>query len=166
MRRMSTGFTRDMILEVIVNLFFSILIYIFAEKIMVDYSKRTYEELQRDWERVNARFEEIQEECLKDGVPYREFCEKAHKEKEELYFIDKYMRLKKEPTIEYGKTWKGDMMTLDEFKEHCRQGLFTDGDGYGEYATETSKSDVEITPSDVLENILREDFPYVIWFSN
>ena len=40
-----------------------------------------------------------------------------------------------------------------------------DSDGYGYYATESAKSDVHIMPSDVIENIIRDDFSHVIWFN-
>lgn len=132
---------------------------------MIDYSAKTYEELQREQDRLSERYDEIMDECSKEGLPYSEFCERAHDVKEKLYFISKYMRLKQEPVIEYGKEWKGDTYTLEEFKNMCKSDVLMDSDGFGEYATETSKSDVEILPSDVKENLIRNDFPYVIWFN-
>ena len=57
------------------------------------------------------------------------------------------------------------MYTIEDFKEMCEAEVLMDSDGFGEYATETSKSDVEILPSDVKENLIRNDFPYVIWFN-
>ena len=84
---------------------------------------------------------------------------------EGLYFIDKHKRLRQDPIVEYGKEWKGDTYTLEEFKKMAKSKILTDEDGYGYYATESAKSDVEIYPSDVLENLIREDFSHVIWFN-
>jgi len=133
--------------------------------LIMDYSKHTYEELIREEGRLEERRKDIEDECLKEGKSFSEYCERAHDILERLYFISKYKRVKQEPVIEYGKEWNGDMYTIEEFKEMCQKRALIDDDGYGNYATETSKSDVEILPSDVTENIIRTDFPYVIWFN-
>ena len=57
---------------------------------MIDYSAKTYEELQREQDRLEERYESIQDDCLKEGVSYIDFCERAHDVKEKLYFISKY----------------------------------------------------------------------------
>jgi hypothetical protein len=98
-------------------------------------------------------------------MTFSEFCEKAHDVKEKMFYLSKYIRIKQEPTITYGKEWNGDFITFDEFKKRCNTMYYTDDDGYGFYASESSKSDVEIYPSDITENIFRTDFPYVIWFN-
>lgn len=131
----------------------------------MNYSKLNTPELLREEEHLRARYEEIEEECLKEGLSFREFSKKAEKEREGLYFIDKHKRLRQDPIVEYGKEWKGDTYTLEEFKNMAKSKLLTDEDGYGYYATESAKSDVEIYPSDVLENLIREDFSHVIWFN-
>jgi len=131
----------------------------------MDYSKVTIEELLREEERLEKRYHDIEEQCLKDGVKFDEFAKKAEKEREGLYFIDKYKRLRRDPIVEYGKEWKGETYTLDEFKRMAKTKVLTDDDGYGYYATESAKSDVFIYPSDVMENLIREDFSHVIWFN-
>ena len=129
------------------------------------YGNKTYDELIRDLDRLEAEYNSIEESCLKDNLSFSEFCEKAHDVKEKMFYIDKYARLKQEPEITYGKEWNGHFMTIEDFKKDCTSGYYVDEDGYGFYATESSKSDVKIMPSDVLENIIRTDFPYVIWFN-
>ena len=59
----------------------------------------------------------------------------------------------------------GDQFTLEEFKNEVENGLFIDDDGYGYYATETTKSDIYVYPSDFTENIYRDDFTHIIWFN-
>ena len=131
----------------------------------MDYKDMTVEQLDREKERLKSRYNEIEDQCVHDGLSWDEFCKKAKKEREGLYFIDKYKRLKKDPIVEYGKEWKGDTYTMEEFKKMVNDGIFTDDDGYGYYATETSKSDVFIYPSDITENLIRVDFSHVIWFN-
>lgn len=132
---------------------------------MTDYTKKNTEELLREESRLKDRYQEIEDECLKEGKSFNEFKESVKDVAEGLYFIDKVKRLRKDPTVEYGKEWKGTTYTLEEFKSMCETKQFIDEDGIGFYATETSKSDVEIKPSDVEENLIREDFSHVIWFN-
>lgn len=131
----------------------------------MNYSKLNTAELLREEERLRTQYNEIEEECLKEGLSFSEFTKRAQKEREGLYLIDKHKRLRQDPIVEYGKEWKGDTYTLDEFKKMAKSKLLTDYDGFGYYATESAKSDVEIYPSDVLENLIREDFSHVIWFN-
>ena len=131
----------------------------------MDYKKATIEDLLKEEEKAQKRFEEIQDQCVKEGKSFDEFCELAKDEREKLYLISKHKRLRQDPIIEYGKEWKGTLYTLEEFKKLVMDGALTDTDGSGLYATETSTSDVEIVPSDVEENLIREDFSHVMWFN-
>lgn len=131
----------------------------------MDYSTFSIKELNKELERLSEKYQEIQDECIKEGLPYSEFCDKAYDVKERLYFVGKYLRLKQEPAIDFRKNVDGDKYTIEQFKEMCEDGVFADSDGFGNYATETGTSDVEIIPSDILENLYRKDFPYVIWFN-
>lgn len=131
----------------------------------MNYENKTYEELLREEERLDERYSEISDACAQEGLTFLEFREKVKPVKEKLYFISKYKRLKQTPTIEYGKEWKGDLFTLEEFKNEVEGGLFIDDDGYGYYATETTKSDIYVYPSDFTENIYRDDFTHIIWFN-
>ena len=131
----------------------------------MDYKKATIEELLKEEENAEKKFDEIQDQCVKEGKSFDEFCKLAEKEREKLYLISKYKRLRQDPIIEYGKDWKGTLYTIEEFKEMALNGSLTDQDGSGLYATETSTSDVEIVPSDVVENLIREDFSHIMWFN-
>lgn len=131
----------------------------------MNYEDKTYDELLRDESKLEMAYSDIETECLKDNLSFSEFCDKAHDVKEKLFFVDKYIRLKKEPIITYGKEWNGNFMSIDEFKGKCESGYYTDEDGRAYYATESSKSDIEIKPSDFEFNLIRDDFPYVIWFN-
>ena len=130
----------------------------------MDYSKKNYDELLKEEERLTEKYKTIEDQCIKDGLPFDKFQEKAQKEAEGLYFIDKYKRLRAEPTVEYGKEWQGTTYTIENFKDMAKRKLVVDEDGYGYYATENAKSNITILPSDVLEGLIREDFTHVIWF--
>ena len=131
----------------------------------MDYKKMSTEQLLREEERAEEKYKEIEDQCVKEGLSFDEFCKKAQKEREILYFIDKHKRLRKDPIVEFGKEWKGDLYTLEQFKKMVANGELIDDDGFGYYATEMGKSDVVIYPSDITENLIREDFTHVIWFN-
>ena len=131
----------------------------------MNYENKAYEELLREEERLKEKYAEISDTCAQEGLSFSEFKEKVKSIKEKLYFIGKYKRLKRTPTIEYGKEWDGDLLTIEEFKNGVEGGFFTDDDGYGYYATETTKSDIYVYPSDFTEGIYRDDFTHIIWFN-
>lgn len=131
----------------------------------MDYSKKTYDELVKEESILDDDYEKISDECAKEGLSYKEFSDKVKPVKEKLYFISKYKRLKQTPIIEYGKEWKGELYTLEKFISMVRNGGFIDDDGWGYYATDMTKSDINIYPSDISENIYRTDFTHIIWFN-
>lgn len=132
---------------------------------MTIFENKTYEELSEIQEDLEFKYETIKEDSLKNRLSFDEFCERSKDTKEKLYFLSKYKRLTQPPLLVYDKEWKGTMYDLEEFANICKEGLFNDNDGYGNYATHNAKSDVKIIPSDILENIYRKDFTHVIWFA-
>jgi hypothetical protein len=130
----------------------------------MDYSKMKYQSLEREEEKLHEKYKAIEEECLKERKSFSEFQKEAHSVAESLYFIGKYKRKLQDPIVEYGKEWKGTLMEMEDFKNLALSDSITDEDGYGFYATISSKSNVVIMPSDVKENILRDDFSHVMWF--
>ena len=146
----------------------SIQIHIFAMEngisIMEEFKEKTYAELKRMEAQFQDEYRKKMDECAKKNMGFQEFADEAKTIKENLYFIKKYLHLNADPVLEFGKEWKGIRYEIGEFKSMVMNGTFTDEDGVGYYATIDSKSDVEISPSDVLEGIVREDFSHVIWF--
>ena len=130
------------------------------------YAKNSYDDLVNNEKELKKKYSEIEEECLLQGLSFDEFCKKAESVKKDLFFIDKYKRYKKDPVITYGKEWNGTVMTIENFKTNCEKGTFTDENGTGYYATENSKSDINILPSDFEYKLVRKDFTHVIWFNN
>lgn len=59
----------------------------------------------------------------------------------------------------------GDLFTLEDFIDNCKEGGFMDSDGFGNYSTKDKVSTIEICPSDVIAGIYRKDFPYVVWYN-
>lgn len=59
----------------------------------------------------------------------------------------------------------GNVMSLKEFKECCKEGYFIDYDGSGNYVKDGMMSNITILPSDVTENNVRTDFDTIIWFN-
>ncbi len=59
----------------------------------------------------------------------------------------------------------GDMFSIQEFVQHCKDGVFGDYDGFGQYSTATGMSVHRIKPSDVTEGKTLKDFTHVVWFN-
>lgn len=129
------------------------------------YENRTYEDLIKEKTRLSDTYDELFNKCAKEGLPFDKFKEEAAPIRQKLYFIDKYLRLKMSPTLSYGKEWKGEIFTIEEFIEMSEDGSLIDYDGVGYYATDEAKSDVEAYPSDFIENLYRKDFTHIIWFN-
>ena len=132
----------------------------------MDYSNKTIEELEKAKKKADKAYRKKQDECCAKGMPWEEFVEEAKAEREELYFIDKYIRLKKTPTISFDTERGGDEYTFEEFKDICtNSNVFLDDDGFGVYATEKGVSDIEVYPSDFTEGIYRTDFSHILWYN-
>ena len=56
-------------------------------------------------------------------------------------------------------------MTIPDFVDACKCGMFTDYDGCGYYATETEMTNQEIRPSDVLKKQYNPEYSHVVWFN-
>lgn len=73
----------------------------------------------------------------------------------------------------------GELMTLDEFITACETFCFVDYDGCGKFATDKEMSYINVSPSDVLNNVYifeksyngtvyisyGIEFTHVIWFN-
>lgn len=59
----------------------------------------------------------------------------------------------------------GDVMSLKKFISCCEEGGFINYDGFGEYIKDGKRSGIEIYPSDVKHNAIRNDFTEIIWFN-
>lgn len=129
------------------------------------YKEKRYDELIAERNRLEEKYSQIETDCLKDNLSFAEFCNKAHDVKDKLYAIDKFLRIKEDPVLSYGKEWSGTLYEINKFKDMCERNLFTDDDGIGYYATETAKSNVVIKPSDFDYDMIREDFTHVLWFN-
>lgn len=124
---------------------------------------KTYEEIQKEIEHVKVRLLKAEDECAKKGLSFDEMILETIEDRKLVFNLDKDARLVQDPSVQYKKKWKGVLIPMEDFKEKC-DGILTDEDGYGLYATETSVSDVKIYPSDILEKKYRSDFTHVMWF--
>lgn len=70
-----------------------------------------------------------------------------------------------------GEDWEeipdyGDVMTVEEFGEHVRGGMFIDYDGWGNYIKDGKMSRKHLAhPSDFLQDGAPEGFTHVCWFN-
>ena len=125
----------------------------------------TYKDYEKEYNKLKETIADKEDDCAKRGLPFEEMLKETNKERNRLFELSQEMRLIQEPSLEFGKEWKGDTMTINKFKKLCVDGSLTDNDGYGYYATAKAKSNVVIYPSDITENKYRSDFSHIIWFN-
>ena len=106
-----------------------------------------------------------EDKYAREGLPFDEMFEKTKETRIEIKQLSQQIRKQQNPTMQFGKKWKGDLMTLDKFIEFSKNHHFKDNDGEGFYATEKGVSDIPIYPSDILDNVYRADFSHVMWFA-
>ena len=58
-----------------------------------------------------------------------------------------------------------DVMTIIEFTNAVKSGLFVDTDGYGRYVKDNKKTNITILPSDVKYRAIRKDFNTIVWIN-
>ncbi len=125
--------------------------------------EKTYAQWKEEYNTLETENAVLEDECAKEGLDWVMMLRKTADIKQKMAHADKMMRKLQEPSLTYNKKWKGKKLELESFISAAvaKEILDTDGEGY--YATETAKTDIIIRPSDILENIYRTDFPYVLW---
>jgi len=60
----------------------------------------------------------------------------------------------------------GDLFSLEDFIEYCRNGMFIDYDGSGTYATATMISKThDAIPSEIKDGKIDRSWTHVMWFN-
>lgn len=78
----------------------------------------------------------------------------------------KYVRKSDKDKLEFNKIpYYGDLITLKEFREHCKAGMFIDYDGFGYLATQSGMSDMVIRPSYLGKIVIPKWATHVVWFN-
>ena len=125
--------------------------------------EKTYAQLKEEYRALENINNDMEDECAKEGLDWHEMLMKTRDIKEQMASVDKRMRKIQEPSLTYNKKWKGKKLLLEDFVAAAVAKEITDISGEGYYATETAKTDIRVYPSDILENIYRTEFPYVLW---
>ena len=131
---------------------------------MKKYYNLTIEEITSIIEENNNKLNEISD--ADDGNSwevYMEKCQPYWDDNDALYSVK---ALKKTPEMRpFNELDRKCLMTINEFKSHCRRGTFMDTDGVGYYATDKEVSNIEASPNAFRQGIIREDFTYVCWYN-
>ena len=127
--------------------------------------EKTYAQLREEYRQLENINNDLEDECAKEGLSWNDMLVKTRDIKEQMASVDKRMRKIQEPSLSYGKKWKGKKYLMEDFISACVAKELVDYDGFGYYATETAKTDVMVYPSDITGNMYRTDFPYVLWFN-
>lgn len=71
----------------------------------------------------------------------------------------------REPILQKIDFYLGDYMTLKEFIDGVKTGVFRDLDGLGKYANETKETDINIYPSDIQNGMYLKKYTHVVWYN-
>lgn len=118
-------------------------------------------------EELEKRREEYNNEMnqLPDNLSISEFRRLAEKACEKVLEASREYRKIKTPKYVGEIPNYGSVMTIKSFISSCKGGMFIDEDGYGFYIKDGKETDIEIRPSDVEYNAVRNDFTQMIWFN-
>lgn len=126
-----------------------------------------YNDIVKNIEKLDNEFQKILEDSAKKGTSWEELCDLTKNNRMERFLLDKEKRLMQEPSVIFNKEWNADKITLSEFILKSQKGILTDETcNNAFYATEKTKSDIHIYPSDILMNKYRNDFSFVLIFNN
>jgi hypothetical protein len=98
------------------------------------------------------------------GRPYEDYLKHIENESKQIGDLDRRRRFIMPYELEELSGY-GDLMSLETFVSNVESGCFIDYDGYGVYVKDGKQSNIDIYPSDVKNNCIREDFSSVLWFN-
>lgn len=127
--------------------------------------EKTYKELVKENEELEKELDSLEDSCAKKGMSWDDMLLETKDLRIKITQNDRKIRQIQNPTLQFGKKWNGELMTLEKFIASVNSGVFTDNDGLGRYATEVGVSDIYIYPSDILDNVYRKDFSHVLWLN-
>ena len=129
-----------------------------------NYNNLTLEEIELRIKENNRKLKEIWDtDNGNSWEVYKEKCQPYWDDNDVLYAVKAW---KKTPKMRpFNELDRKCLMTINEFKSHCRRGTFMDTDGVGYYATDKEVSDIKASPNAFRYGIIREDFTHVCWYN-
>lgn len=96
--------------------------------------------------------------------PYDDYCEMRKHESKLINKLDRERRLIMPYELSDLPDF-GHVMSIKDFIGTVNSGGFIDYDGFGHYVKDGKESNVEIYPSDVAHQSIRQDFDTIIWYN-
>jgi hypothetical protein len=128
---------------------------------MEDRIKHIMEEIART-EKIIAKMIETSVDKYKD---YEEFEKALAPYQRDARNLERELRMIL-PCKENGELAKDDdVMSLKQFIEQVKHGMFIDYDGWGYYVKDGKKTNIMIYPSDVKYNAIRKEFDTIVWYN-
>lgn len=126
----------------------------------------SYNDLKTEYDIVSQELSAKETDCAKRGLSYDDMANETRDLVSRKMSLSRKMRLIQDPQMQFGKKWKGKFFEFDKFVKLAKDGMITELDGNGLYASDRGVSDIEILPSDIYFNEYRKDFTRVLWFEN
>lgn len=79
--------------------------------------------------------------------------------------LDRELRLLMIPEFTRDVEEGDHVMKLKDFILHVKHGMFIDYDGFGHYVRDGKVSNIDIYPSDIDYDSIRDDFDMIVWFN-
>lgn len=124
----------------------------------------TKEELEKKIEELEEEVDKIYNKSFERPDGWEWYCK--HPKLKQLEDLQRDYKLIQDYELKDIDKSCGDLMTLQDFIEGCEIGpLFTDYDGFGEYATKNKVSNITVYPSDIISRKFRKDFTHIMWYN-
>lgn len=129
-------------------------------------SNLTLEQLQKmeqEWQDALSKNEDsFHKKSAGDFNAYSDLCQPYH---DLINTINRRIRMIMPVELEEELRKDDDVMTLDEFKEAVKSGMFIDYDGHGRYVKDGRVTNVLIFASDCESKSIRKDFTEMVWYN-
>ena len=122
------------------------------------------EELLKILEDCRDEYDKVERE-LPFGLSWYEYREALRPFRKKISEASRNYRKNKTPQFIGDVADYGDVMSVKHFISCCRSGGFIDSDGFGIYVKDLRETDIEIYPSDIEFNAVRDDFTEIVWFN-
>lgn len=107
---------------------------------------------------------ELKESVWDNSKPWEEYDEYLRPENRKISELGRERRMIMPYELDELPTY-GDVMSLEDFIEYAKNGMFIDYDGSGDYVKNGKRTNISIYPSDVMAGMIRKDFDTIIWFN-
>ena len=122
-------------------------------------------QIEKEIEELESVLDSKDSEFMETTNSFEEYSEKRRPYTSKIAKLDRERRLIMPAIMGDAVGKDDDVMSLKEFIKCCKDGWFIDYDGFGRYVKDGKESNIDIYPSDVKHNSIRNDFDTIVWYN-